>query len=406
MERLRFILRLLIVGIFLCVGLAACGRIDRLAPVAAQPKTPVARNFTSFTPSLQCMDGLLTARGRPAVRLSSTPIYDRTKQVPVAADDMLINAVNQMNRRSQAFVFLDQPLIREGSLFELQTIDPKLKHRPPTPDYYIRGAISQLDNGVQSGRVNLDYTLFDRPELGLAEFGGSVSRSKSVVTVDLHLVRYPSREVLPGASVSNSMVVTRRGFGTGLTGLVTEGTLGLALQVDRLESNGQAARNLIELGVLELLGRFSQVPYWECLAQPTTDARSAARAEHLHHGRPGTAQRREAAELLARLGRLPKALDSRNASAKRNRAAASRAIAKFQAEVGLIASGEPDFDTLEALRAAIAERDAHAQAPDKQAPANAVANINAVVSKTTENVGEAIELPEGYRDIGYFLTGL
>ncbi|MCE0503918.1 CsgG/HfaB family protein [Roseivivax sp. GX 12232] len=406
MERLRVILRLLNVGFFLCAALAACGRVDRLAPVAAQPKTPVARNFTSFTPSLQCMDGLLTARGRPAVRLSSTPIYDRTKQVPVAADDMLINAVNQMNRRSQAFVFLDQPLIREGSLFELQTIDPKLKHRPPTPDYYIRGAISQLDNGVQSGRVNLDYTPFDKPERGLAELGGSVSRSKSVVTVDLHLVRYPSREVLPGASVSNSMVVTRRGFGTGLTGLVTEGTLGLALQVDRLESNGQAARNLIELGVLELLGRFAEVPYWECLARPETDARRAARAEQAHHARPGTAQRREAAKHLAQLDRLPGAPSARNVSANRDRVAVSRAIAKFQAEVGLIASGEPDFDTLQALRVAVAKRNARAHTPVKPVPTNSGARLKVVTSESTRNVGEAIEPPEGYRDIGYFLKDL
>lgn len=370
--------------------LTGCGpTIDRLAPVAAQPKTPVARNFTNFSASLQCMDRLFAAKKQRRIRLSATPISDDTKKIYVGADDMLISAINRMNRRSRAFVFLDQPLIREGSLYELQTLDPKTRNKAIKPQYYIRGSISQLDDSTRRLSGNGYYSADDTQVQDFSYVRPSGSRTNSVVTVDLHLVAFPSREVLPGASVSNSMVVTKRSFGTGFTGRIVKGSLGLTLQIDSMESNGQAVRNLIELATIELLGRFAGVPYWDCLSLEDTNARLASRKEHVQVFKGETSSILEAQRHLVALGRMtgpPTGTLDRETR---------RILGQFQAENGLIASGLADFDTIALLRQVLAAQTKRARVPAKTAPKRKPLPMPVPAPVDTS----------GYKNISEYLTG-
>ena len=107
------------------VGLIGCTPLTpNMAQRAAQPKVPAARNFTSFSASLRCMDDLLLATKRPRTLISSTGIPDRTNKLSVGADDMLLNAVNQMNRKSRLYVFVDQSLERDSGQI---AISPRAK---------------------------------------------------------------------------------------------------------------------------------------------------------------------------------------------------------------------------------------------------------------------------------------
>ena len=174
------------------------------APLAAQPDTRASRNFTSFSGALRCMDDMLVNAGKPRVILSSTDIPDRTKKIAVGADDMLVNAIGHMNRRSRTYVFQDQGLVRDGGLIDFR-ITPK--KNVPRPDYYIRGSISQLDSNAMRDDAGLDLEREGSNGAGLLNGGFSRGRTVSVVSVDLHLVKFPSRQVVPGLSVSNSMAV-------------------------------------------------------------------------------------------------------------------------------------------------------------------------------------------------------
>ena len=313
-----------------------------LAPDYAEPKTRPARNFTSFEAPLRCMDTLFMGSRRPTVRLSSTGIPDHTNEIDVAADDMLINALSRMTRRSHAYVFLDQGLVKANGLIDLLVVDPE---DPPRPHYYIRGAISQLDE--DTGSQNIDLTL--NPING----GGQVvedqsfgnSKSVSVVTVDLHLVAYPSREVISGSSVSNSMVVRGRGRGFGASGVISLTGFDLSVQVDRIESRGQAVRNLIEVSLIELIGRHSNVPYWRCLSLPETNAwRNSFEERHFNTMTPRERLMEFQAD-LARLGLLSNWRPGEFDKVTRN------AIAAFQAQEDSFVSGTLDFDTYRRLKA-------------------------------------------------------
>ena len=329
--------------------LANCGVTPpRLAPEIAQPNTRPARNFTSFDVPLRCMDGLL--QGKRTIKVSSTGIPDKTRRISVGGDDMLINAINRMTRTSRAYVFLDQGIVRDGGLIDLSITQGK---KEPRPDYYIRGSISQLDSSVATDEIGLGWeegATTAAPDNSLLNVTGNRRQGLSVVTVDLHLVSYPSRRVVPGASVANSMVVRSMQRRSTASGIVKLDDLGLSVRLDRLESQGQAVRNLIELSLIELVGRHRGVPYWQCLSSIETDAKRSNIEEHAFTARTQKSALLELQQGLAELGYYRGPANGQNSTAMR------RVIGRFQADEQLVVNGIADFDTLKRLRIRLAER--------------------------------------------------
>ncbi len=357
-----------VVSLLLAAGqaLSGCAGVHpSLAPDVTQPINRPARNFTSFSGALRCMDGLLAAANRPRVLISSSDIPDRTLAVRVGADDMLINAVSRMTRNSRAYVFLDQAIVKDGGALDIRVVRPR---SPARPDYYIRGSISQLDRDAVNDSANSGLENDDAPLAGLTGVSFGRSRKLSVVSVDLHLVAYPSRQVVPGLSVANSMVVVATGRDASASGLISMTGLDLSLKINRVESNGQAVRNLIELGVIELLGRHAGVPYWTCLSRPDADPHRNSRVERDFVRSADARQIAEVQSALARLGVLSSAYRPGIPDA-----ATRAAIAGFQAHEGLIASGNVDFDLIQRVRQRLAEKAARdAQAAAKAARPRAV----------------------------------
>lgn len=323
-----------------CLFGAGCiGPHPTLAPSIAQPNTRPARNFTSFAHSLRCMDRLLAQAGKGTILISSSGFPDKTDDVSVGADDMLINAINQLNRSNRRYVFLDQARISGFGQLEIVTTR---KEDEVKPSLYIRGSISQVDEKPSDTALTLAY---DRSaDSGISESYFRGTRTLSVVSVDMHLVQFPSRRVLAGASVANSMVVKHRRFEAGATGIITHGTLGLPLRIERIESKSQAVRNLIEVGVIELLGRHSGVPYWTCLDSSKGDAKNNEQLEKNNQRTLEKTRLSEAQDLLSALGYLGGHKGGQLDAATR------RALSTFQGRNNLLPNGIVDFDTMRRLR--------------------------------------------------------
>lgn len=352
----------------LCVG--CFGPNPLLAPSIAQPDTRPARNFTSFSAALECMDGLLGRSGRGQILISSSDIPDETNLVKVGADDMLINAISQMNRRSQSYVFVDQALIKFGGLLDVEVQNGD----EVVPQFYIRGSISQLDRKITDDSASATLTPGSGNLTG-AKFGPF--RKLSVVSVDMHLVAFPSRRVLAGASVANSMVVVDQGLGASASGLINLATLGFSVQISRVESESQAVRNLIEVGLIELLGQHAGVPYWTCLSQPVTSAKSNGKQERKFTRKLPLGSLEKAQGMLQALGYLKKPFEPEIGQRTR------RAISQFQADAKILPNGVLDFDLMVLLKRRMA---VHEQTSRKTKPPKTV--LKPQVTKKPKTVSQ------------------
>jgi len=155
----------------------------------------------------------------------------------------------------------------------------------------------------------------------------------------MHLVSYPDKIVLPGSSVANSMIVTSKKFGIGGTGLINLTGYNLSISFNRVESIGQAVRNLIELGVIELLGRHARVPYQQCLNIEPTNEKLQNTKRSAFFKTPKSKLINEAQNMLSRLGYFTHPVTGQMDIETH------AALAKFQADEDLIATGDLNFDT-------------------------------------------------------------
>jgi peptidoglycan hydrolase-like protein with peptidoglycan-binding domain len=302
-----------------------------------QPKAQPVRNVTSFSESLRCMDELLRNFGVNDIILTSSGIPDATGEVKTGTKEMLISAISQMSVDSNAFRFVDFDQ-SEGQrdvnvLWSTAGQSPDFQ----IPNYYIRGAITQLDQNVvsetQSGSVALKGV----------QIGASRDQVLSVVSVDLNVADLQTRQILPGLSSHNSIALRRTGKGLDGQGRIEKSGISFNVSFDKSEGMHQAVRTLIELSTIEVLGRLAEVPYWRCLEIRQTDPAVTTEARDWFARMDQPTRVRFVQRALHGLGRYDGPVTGQLDDATRE------ALASWQAERGLLGNGRIDFDTYAAL---------------------------------------------------------
>jgi hypothetical protein len=94
------------------------------ANTADRPSVRPVRSISSFSDSLMCMDRLFRDAELPTTLITSKQIPDFSNRVPVATKDMVITALSQMSRLSNAFRFVDYEvdISRQDTVQNLTTI--------------------------------------------------------------------------------------------------------------------------------------------------------------------------------------------------------------------------------------------------------------------------------------------
>ena len=103
--------------------------------------------------------------------------------------------------------------------------------------------------------------------------GYGSGQSASRVALDLNMMTYRSQVYITGVNSSNSMFIRKTDFGWNVFASYMD--FGVSFDSDVTENQGlQAAlRPALELGLIELLGKYFIVPYWKCIPGAKKDVR-------------------------------------------------------------------------------------------------------------------------------------
>jgi peptidoglycan hydrolase-like protein with peptidoglycan-binding domain/curli biogenesis system outer membrane secretion channel CsgG len=305
------------------------------APVVARPKTQPVRNFTSFSPALTCMDNLLARFGVRDIVITSAGLPDATGEIRTGTKDMLISAVSAMSVRSRAFKFVDfdQQQVDVHSLQSLVGFTDDFR----VPNYYIRGAITQLDEGVIADNAGASVGG------GSFSLGYSQDQVVSVVSLDMNMGELTTRQILPGLSAHNSMSVTRTGKAGDAGGEISSFGLFFNISLNRSEGMHAAVRSLVELSTIEVLGKLAEVPYWRCLQIEQTNPVVEAQARAWFSDMTEREQVVFVQRALASQGLYDAPVTGVRDEATKG------AIARYQADNGLIADGRINYDLYASL---------------------------------------------------------
>lgn len=229
---------------------------------AAGPKTPAIKTVTNFNQALRCMDELFMAYGKNGIVITSTGIPDETGKVRTGTKEMLITAIAKMTVKSNAFEFID---FHGGGDDLARLFDTKGQNQMKIPDYYIRGSITQMDDNTirKSSGFGLAASFFD--------FGLSADVAYDLISMDMSIGDAATRKILPQTSTANTMVIMKTGKSGEAGGKLGKVGFSFNLDFSRSEGLGATTRTLLELGLIETLGKFTQVPYWRCLDADVTN---------------------------------------------------------------------------------------------------------------------------------------
>lgn len=332
-------------GIFfktsLAVVLLAGCQVDppkpETATVATAVKTPATKTVTNFTPALRCMDDLLLAYGKRDIVITTAGIPDSTGKVMAGTKEMLITAASKMSIKSKALSFIDYDTERSDLLALFQDMQAAGAFQHRLPNYYIRGAITQLDENAIDAQQGAGIAL---PFLDL---GVSRDQVSSVVSIDMNVGETTSRMILPGVNASNSLVITRTGKGGELGGKLGKVGFSFNMSLNKAEGLGSGVRALIELGMIELVGKLTGVPYWKCLEIEKTNPLMVEQAREWYDGMKPEERVKFVQRKLAGMNLYTGPV---NGVPSRE---LTTAIGKFQADNGLIADGRINFELYYAL---------------------------------------------------------
>ena len=297
--------------------------------ISATPKAEPQKTITNFSASLRCMDSLFVRYGIKGLAVGSQDIPDETEVVLAGAKDMLISSLSTMSIKSKAvkFVALGQDL-EDVTRFHSLHKGKNFK----SPDFFLRGAITQVDRGVIENQISGGLALPRTFSLS-----ASKDRIASIIALDMNMGLVTNLQILPGINSSNSIAVVRKGKGADLSGTIKN--LGAVFQVNFTESEGlhHAVRTLIELGAIEIMGKLTQVPYWECLDIETTSSFVQTQIEDWYKSLSREELVKFIQAKLSALDLYEGAVDGQETAQLKS------VIALYKSRQGLIADSKPDY---------------------------------------------------------------
>ena len=315
-------------------------RLQNAAYTTNRPVVRPTRSVSSFSDSLMCMDHMLRAAQVPTTLITSKQITDYSSRVPVAAKDMIVTALSQMSRVSNAFRYVDYEvdIVRQDTVQNLTTIllNNNLMQLQ-RPALYVSGAVAFVDQNVATNRFDAG-TSASRLDTGYSQ-----SRSATVIGLEMHLGDFRTRTLIPGLDSANEVVIGSGSQGLDVAGRI--GNYGVNFNVGRdyALGAGGAMRTLIDLGTIELVGKWARVPYWQCLTLDQTHPDFQRQMRDWHEESGGVGQAKLVQSSLVAQGYLEPSADLMDMDSPVVR----NALAKFQTDNLLVPTGVLDFNTYE-----------------------------------------------------------
>jgi len=217
------------------------------------------RSITGFSSALRCMDNLMIDYGVRDVSMLVEDIVDQTKKVNAGTRDMLISAVSDMTRRSRSIRVVAFGRDATNVISFLASAQRQGAYEV-TPQFDIKGSVSAFDENVI--RNQRDIGIGFQPFINL---GISRDAATSIMGLDLSVLTTDDMSILPGVTSRNSVVILKQGSGNDADAAYHKFGVSFSMSLSKSEGQSQALRGLVELAVIELMGKLTKVPYWSCL---------------------------------------------------------------------------------------------------------------------------------------------
>lgn len=270
--------------------LVSCASVDP-AKIDVELKTaPPTAQITTFTQSLADLGLMTEIYNVDEVKIQSNPIGDNTGtsgstggEIPRDITEMIKSSLNSIGGRV-LFIPYDPSFIQNQMVTGYSSFDEKL-----IPDVVISGGITEFDRGLETRGDGTDVGLgaeftglpnyLPSKEVKL-RYGDTSKSGLASITLDFNLLNFRTMAGIPRMNTTNSMKVSKA-MGDKELGISLFGqSFGRKGSVKKVQGRHAAVRLLVELSMIQVVGKYNGLPYWRLLgedAEPDKDVESAIR---------------------------------------------------------------------------------------------------------------------------------
>ncbi len=267
------ILSIFYICILLCSG---CAKIDpRKVDIDIPSGMPEVKK-TELQQALQELGKMTEIYGCDTTKIMLDKIGDNTgtsihtkAEVPYDVTEMTISALNSIGGN---VVFIPY---RPDIMLNLKNLGYQNFENKFSPSVIVTGGITEFDRGLETLEGSWD-TGYDTDELGEdlplgIKYSQGKKKSVAKITIDYNMMDIETMSGLPGIQSTNTMRV-HKGIGKKEFGVTILGpTIGLKGEIKKVEGRHGALRLLIQISMIQLVGKYLDLPYWRLLPETFPD---------------------------------------------------------------------------------------------------------------------------------------
>jgi hypothetical protein len=262
----------------------SCASIDPgKANIEFEKRLPEPK-ITNYTDALMKLGMMSTIYATETLKVQSIPIYDNTGssvptggEIPKDISEMVKSALNCIGG-NLIYIPYDPSYIQNQMITGYSNFQNKL-----IPDVVVSGGITEFDRGLETREKSTDFssrfTDEGLPEYlpGLEEevpyptkeidirYGNQGKAGLARITLDFNLLNFQTMSGIPKINTVNTIEVQKVSSKKELGISIFAQAFGRQGKIKKVQGRHAAIRLLVELSMIQIIGRQLILPYWKLL---------------------------------------------------------------------------------------------------------------------------------------------
>ncbi|MEI8209458.1 MAG: DUF4384 domain-containing protein [Methylococcales bacterium] len=179
-------------------------------------------------------------------------------EIPQDVTKMAQSTLNAIGGRI-LYIPFDAPLMAN-----LQNLGYSAFEQKKVPDVIISGGITEFDRGLVTKGDTSDAGI-DVGKSGGGQFEDQIKASLASITLDFNLLDFKTMTGIPKMQAINSVKVHKATREDSIGFTIKSATFGAKGEIKRVQGRHAAVRLIVQLSMLQILGRYQKLPYWTLL---------------------------------------------------------------------------------------------------------------------------------------------
>ncbi len=256
-------------------SLVSCQSMDPRNVDVKLPETLPTEKVTSYSQALTDLGLMTEIYNTDLLNIQSNPIGDDTgasrstgSEIPQDITEMIKTSLNSIGG-NVVFIPYDPAFVQNQTLTGYSTFENKT-----IPDLVLSGGITEFDRALETRGNNTDASVdvevnsipdfLPSKNIGF-RYGDEGKTGLARITLDFNLLDFRTLAGIPKINAVNTMEVNKAVGGNELGISLFGQIFGLKGTIKKVQGRHAAVRLLVELSMIQVVGKYLAVPYWRLL---------------------------------------------------------------------------------------------------------------------------------------------